>query len=75
MLTQIDERLSRDMEAVLEVVALGTLGTFGGECQGPAAAASEFGSTRAIPSSIDAAGSLQDLILDELNVKSLEPLD
>ncbi len=69
----IDEELSNDMKAVLEVVALGR----------SARSEANIKVRQPLPrirlyardaSFYDAASRLQDLILDELNIKALEPL-
>ncbi|MGE3798017.1 MAG: isoleucine--tRNA ligase, partial [Thermomicrobiales bacterium] len=69
----IDERLSRDMDAVLEVVALGrsARSEAGVKVRQPLPGIRLYARE---PDFFEAASRLQDLILDELNVKSLEAL-
>ena len=69
----IDEELSRDMEAVLEVVALGRSARSEAnvKVRQPLPRILLYARDRAF---CDAALRLQDLVLDELNVKVIEPL-
>lgn len=69
----IDEALSRDMEAVLEVVALGRSARSEAnvKVRQPLPRIRLYARERSF---YEAATRLQDLVLDELNVKSLEPL-
>jgi isoleucyl-tRNA synthetase len=69
----IDEALSRDMDAVLEVVALGRSARSEAnvKVRQPLPRIRLYARDSAF---FDAATRLQDLVLDELNVKALEPL-
>jgi len=72
--SQIDERLSRDMAAAMQVVDLGRSARSESNLKVRQPLAGILVYTRD-PEAYAAAESLQDLILDELNIKSMAPLE
>jgi isoleucyl-tRNA synthetase len=71
--TQIDEKLSRDMAVAMEIVALGRSARSESNLKVRQPLAGILVYTRD-PEAYIAAESLQELILDELNIKSIAPL-
>jgi isoleucyl-tRNA synthetase len=72
--SQIDEKLSRDMAVATEVVALGRSARSESNLKVRQPLAGILVYTRD-PEAYAAAESLQDLILDELNIKAIAPLE